>query len=138
MMNRGHLSGSRRPSFGIRRFSMTEVSQEFPKTNRILKRCLFRRVYEQGRKVQFKYFTAFILAKQDNGARIGITATRKIGNAVQRNRARRLVREAFRKNKWLAPDRVDIVINVKRPLVEAHYRELESEFITFLERVVEK
>jgi ribonuclease P protein component len=117
---------------------MGEVSQEFPKTDRILKRGLFRRVYEQGRKVQFRYFTAFILAKQDNGARIGITATRKIGNAVQRNRARRLVREAFRKNKWLAPNGVDIVINVKRPLVEAHYRELEVEFITFLQRAVEK
>ena len=117
---------------------MGEVSQEFPKTDRILKRDLFRRVYEQGRKVQFRYFTAFILAKQDNGARIGITATRKIGNAVQRNRARRLIREAFRKNKWLAPNGVDIVINVKRPLVEAHYRELEVEFITFLQRAVEK
>ena len=117
---------------------MGEVSQEFPKTDRILKRDLFRRVYEQGRKVQFRYFTAFILAKQDNGARIGITATRKIGNAVQRNRARRLVREAFRKNKWLAPNGVDIVINVKRPLVEARYCDLEVEFITFLQRAVEK
>ncbi len=117
---------------------MGEVSQEFPKTDRILKRGLFRRVYEQGRKVQFRYFTAFVLATQNNGARIGITATRKIGNSVQRNRARRLVREAFRKNKWLAPNGVDIVINVKRPLVEAHYRDLEGEFITFLQRAVEK
>ena len=117
---------------------MSEVHQEFPKTDRILKRDLFRRVYEQGRKLQFRYFTAFILAKQDNGPRIGVTATRKIGNAVQRNRARRLVREAFRKNKWLAPDGVDIVINVKRPLVEAHYRDFESEFVAFLERAVEK
>lgn len=117
---------------------MVDVSQEFPKTDRILKRGLFRRVYEQGRKIQFKYFTAFILARQEEGARIGITATRKIGNSVQRNRSRRLVREAFRKNKWLAPGGVDIVINVKRPLVEAHYRDLETEFIAFLKRAVEK
>jgi ribonuclease P protein component len=131
------VSGIHRFSFSIHRFSMSEVSQEFPKTDRILKRALFRRVYEQGRKIQFRYFTAFILAKQDNGARIGVTTTRKIGNAVQRNRARRLVREAFRKNKWLAPHGVDIVINVKRPLVDAHYRDLECEFITFLERAAE-
>jgi ribonuclease P protein component len=119
-------------------FAMAEVRAKFPKTDRILKRELFRRVYEQGRKVQFKYFTAFVLAKQDDGARIGVTTTRKIGNAVERNRARRLVREAFRKNKWLAPNGVDIVINVKRPLVEAHYRDLEGEFITFLQRAVDK
>ena len=138
MLNRGRASGIHRSSFSIYRFSMSEVHQEFPKTDRILQRDLFRRVYEQGRKLQFRYFTAFILAKQANGPRIGVTATRKIGNAVQRNRARRLVREAFRKNKWLAPGGVDIVINVKRPLVEAHYRDLESEFIAFLKRAVEK
>ena len=117
---------------------MAEVSETLPKTDRILKRDLFRRVYEQGRKVQFKYFTAFVLAKESDGTRIGVTTTRKIGNAVQRNRARRLVREAFRKNKWLAPNGVDIVINVKRPLVEAHYRDLEGEFITFLQRAADK
>jgi ribonuclease P protein component len=117
---------------------MAEVSQAFLKTDRILKRNLFRRVYEQGRKIQFRYFTAFVLTKPDDGARIGITATRKIGNSVERNRARRLVREAFRKNKSLVPKGVDIVINVKRLLVEAHYRDLEPEFITFLQRTVEK
>lgn len=117
---------------------MAEASGKFPKTDRILKRDLFRRVYEQGRKIQFRHFTAFVLTKEDNGPRIGITATRKIGNSVERNRARRLVREAFRKNKWLVPTGVDIVINVKRPLVEAHYRDIEGEFITFLQRAVEK
>jgi ribonuclease P protein component len=115
-----------------------EVSEKFPKTDRILKRDVFRRVYEQGRKMQFRYFTAFVLEKQTHPARIGITATRKFGNSVERNRARRLVREAFRKNKWLVPDRVDIVINVKRSLVAAGYRELEGEFITFLQRAGQK
>jgi ribonuclease P protein component len=115
-----------------------EVSEKFPKTDRILKRDVFRRVYEQGRKMQFRYFTAFVLEKQAAPARIGITATRKFGNSVERNRARRLVREAFRKNKWLVPNRVDIVINVKRSLMGAAYRELESEFIRFLQRAGEK
>jgi RNase P protein component len=48
------------------------------------------------------------------------------------------VREAFRKNKWLLPNGVDIVINVKRSLVEASYRDLENEFITFLKGAGEK
>ena len=115
-----------------------EASEKFPKTDRILKRDVFRRVYEEGRKIQSRYFTAFVLTKQTPRARIGITATRKMGNSVQRNRARRLVREAFRKNKWLVPHGVDIVINVKRDLVEAAYRDFEGEFITFLQRAGEK
>ena len=113
---------------------MSEVSEKFPKADRILKRDVFRRVYEQGRKTQFRYFTAFVLVNLTEGTRIGITTTRKMGNSVERNRARRLVREAFRRNKWLVPQGVDIVINVKRSLVEAAYRDFEGEFVSFLQR----
>lgn len=114
------------------------MPEQFPKTNRLLKRDLFRRVYEQGRKFQAKYFTAFVLAGSGDRPRIGITVTRKIGNSVERNRARRLVREVFRKNKWLVPPGVDIVINVKRPLVETGYRDLEGDFVTFLKKAGDK
>jgi len=117
---------------------MSEVSEKFPKTNRILKRGLYRRVYDEGRKFQARYFTAFVLPNSGPQPRIGITVTRKIGNSVQRNRARRLVREVFRKNKWLVPQGVDIVINVKNLLVEVGYREIEGDFLNFLERLDKK
>jgi ribonuclease P protein component len=113
---------------------MSEAPQKFPKTDRILKRDIFRRVYEEGRKIQAMHFTAFVLQNTGGRSRIGITATRKMGNSVERNRARRLVRAVFRKNKWLVPQGVDIVINVKRSLAEVSYRDLEGDFITFLER----
>jgi len=114
---------------------MGEVSEQFLKTDRILKRDSFRRVYEKGRKIQARYFTAFVLSGSGGHPRLGITATRKTGNSVERNRARRLLREAFRRNKWLVPPGVDIVINVKRPLVEAVYHDVEGDFIAFLERM---
>jgi len=117
---------------------MGEISERFPKTDRILKRGLFKRVYDEGRKFQARYFTAFVLPNSGPQSRIGITVTRKIGNSVERNRARRLVREAFRKNKWLVPQGVDIVINVKKPLVEAGYSDLEGDFRNFLERAGKK
>jgi ribonuclease P protein component len=117
---------------------MIGVSEKFRKSDRILKRDVFRQVYEEGRKIQFRYFTAFVLPKETDGSRIGITTTRKMGNSVERNRARRLIREAFRRNKWLVPQGVDIVINAKRALVEAVYRDFESEFVSFLERAGQK
>jgi len=113
---------------------MGGASEQFPKTDRILKRDVFRSVYEKGRKFQARHFTAFVLPVSGEQPRLGITATRKIGNSVERNRARRLLREAFRRNKWLVPRGVDIVINVKRPLVGAAYRDLEADFITFLQK----
>jgi ribonuclease P protein component len=112
-----------------------ERSEKFSKSDRILKRDRFREVYDAGRKIQATYFTAFVLLNKSEKPRIGITVTRKIGDSVERNRARRLVREAFRKNKWLVPNGVDIVINVKHRLVEASYQEIEGDFITFLKKV---
>lgn len=50
--------------------------------------------------------------------RLGITATRRIGGAVVRNRAKRLVREAFRRLQWNLPAGTDIVVIVRKPLEE--------------------
>ncbi len=46
----------------------------------------------------------------DEPARLGITVTRKFGNAVARNRAKRLFREAFRRSTGLFPEGIDVVI----------------------------
>ncbi|HLG14132.1 MAG TPA: ribonuclease P protein component [Blastocatellia bacterium] len=116
----------------------SEASEQFPKSDRILKRDAFVRTYAKGRKVQARYFTAFVLPNPGGKPRIGITTTRKIGNSVERNRARRLVREVFRKNKWLVPSGVDIVINVKKPLSKLVYPDLESDFLAFVEKVGKK
>lgn len=114
---------------------VSEASEKFPKSNRILKRDRFREVYDTGNKIQAMYFTAFVLPNQSERPRIGITATRKIGNSVERNRARRMVRDAFRKNKWLVPNGVDIVINVRRHLVRATYQQIEGDLVSFLKKV---
>jgi ribonuclease P protein component len=108
--------------------------ERFKKQDRILSRPLFRRVYDQGHKFRARYFTAFVLPNSEQRSRVGITATRRVGNSVKRNRSRRLLREVFRKNKWRVPAGVDIVINVKSGLAEAHYDQLEQDFIQFLER----
>src|SRR5262249_10520060 len=112
-----------------------EIPDEtFKKQDRILNRQIFRRVYEQGHKFRAEYFTAFVLPNSEKRSRVGITATRKSGNAVERNRSRRLVREVFRKNKWRVPSAVDIVINVKSSMAEARYDDIEKDFVRFLER----
>ena len=115
--------------------AMPEPSQRFARSDRILKRETFKRVYEQGRKFTAKYFTAFVLSNPATQTRIGITTTRKIGSAVERNRARRLVREAYRRNKVLVPSGLDIVVNPKRSLVEAVFGDFEVEFVSFLGRL---
>ena len=109
--------------------------QTLNKSDRILSRASFREVYEDGRKISSRYFVAFVNPNPGQSSRIGITATKRVGNSVQRNRTRRLLREVFRKNKWRVPPGVDIVINVKSGLVDAGYLELEDDFLAFLERI---
>ena len=58
--------------------------------------------------------------------RLGIAATRKLGGAVQRNRAKRLIREVFRRNK-IAPG-FDVVVVPKRELLDASLTALETEY----------
>jgi len=63
---------------------------------------------------------------------LGIAATRKLGGAVERNRAKRLIREVFRRNK-LAPG-FDLVVVPKRELLDATLNVLEADYRTLLER----
>ncbi len=61
--------------------------------------------------------------------RLGITVTRRIGNAVVRNRARRRIRELVRGNgAAMVGLEGDLVINARRGIVEAAWQELEEEF----------
>jgi ribonuclease P protein component len=115
---------------------MERADQSFPKSARILKRSEFRRVYDAGRKVHSRFFTAFVLDRDSGGLRIGLTVTRKVGASFERNRCRRLLREAFRRNRAVASGvGADIVLNAKSELIRAGYAEVEAEMVNLLTRV---
>ena len=62
-----------------------------------LRRADFLRATRQGRRFTTEYFLLYLFDRKDSGpARLGITVTRKVGNAVRRNRIKRLVREWYR------------------------------------------
>lgn len=74
----------------------------------------------------------FILPNAGGVGRLGIAATRKLGGAVQRNRAKRLIREVFRRNK--IAQGFDVVVIPKRDLLDASLSDLEADYRTLLER----
>lgn len=63
----------------------------------------------RGRSYTDPALVIYVVKNRAGLCRIGITASKKIGNAVQRNRARRVIREAFRMIKEPVSDRYDIV-----------------------------
>jgi ribonuclease P protein component len=99
---------------------------------RIRRRADYQRVYERGARFHSRYCTVFILPNQSRIGRLGIAATRKLGGAVQRNRAKRLIREVFRCNKIAAG--FDVVVIPKRTLLDASLITIEADYRALLER----
>ena len=82
------------------------------------KRAEFERIQRGGERVNTERFVLILAAGESASApaRLGITASRKIGGAVQRNRAKRLVRAAFRATPELFANGIDLVVIVRKPL----------------------
>lgn len=102
------------------------------KDQRLRKRADFLRVYENGKRFEGRFMTVFILPANSGVHRLGITATKKaIGNAVERNRAKRLLREAFRLSRAeldVVETKFDWVLNARRSLLHTKLEKPLAEF----------
>ena len=65
----------------------------------------------------------------ERDTRIGITVSKKVGKAHQRNRVKRLVREAFRLNRCRLPKGLDVVLVAKKGTSSACYTDVESQLM---------
>ncbi len=115
-----------------------EKQMGFPKALRLRKRREYRRVYDEGDRAYGRFFAVFFKESADpivvaaGRPRLGVTVTRKVGNACVRNRLRRLVREVFRRHRHPIPANRDIVVNPRPGAVgqttEVLQRDLEAVF----------
>ena len=84
------------------------------KRQRLLKRSEFLWLSKNGRKTQNRHFIAVYRRRDDGVSRIGITVSRRVGNAVTRNRIKRHCREAFRCHAIRSVPAMDIMVIAKR------------------------
>jgi ribonuclease P protein component len=108
----------------------------FRRHEHIRRREDYQRVYERGIKVHGRLAVMFVLETRLPVGRLGIAATRRFGGAVDRNRAKRLIREVFRRHK-ITPG-FDLVVIPKRELLDASLIALESEYRTNVERTLQR
>lgn len=93
---------------------------------RIRRRPEFLLAYETGTKQHGRFMTVFVRPSGLAVARVGVSATRKIGSAVVRNKAKRRARELFRRSKIDAG--LDLVIIPRREFAAAPFDRLEAEY----------
>jgi len=103
-------------------------SESFPKRVRVLRPADFRRIYAQGQRVSGPYFAAFCLGGADtSGPRIGFTTPRALGKSVVRNRIKRRIREAVRRQLCQLEPQWEIVINPRRAALKAPFADITRE-----------
>lgn len=90
--------------------------------------AVFSKLYKKGKKTAGTGISAFYLSNKRPFNRFGITAGKKVGGAVERNRAKRIIRAAYRKNELLLPLGYDIVFVARAEILEKKSTQLDGFF----------
>jgi ribonuclease P protein component len=104
-------------------------SHQFPKRERLQRPGQFRHVYDAGRRAQGKLVVLYTLTTPGEPSAVGVVTSRKIGNAVQRNRARRLLRESYRLNKNKLKRNLQIVMIARAAINGKSRQEVETSLL---------
>ena len=108
------------------------MTERLRPSDRIRRRPEFERTYEVGKRLQGRFMMLFVAPNGGTSPRLGVAATRKLGSAVERNRAKRLAREIFRRHKL--PVGLDVVIVPRREMLDAPFASLEADYLATLAR----
>jgi len=138
------------PNRGAEQPAAKAGAADFPRAARLLKHSDFERVYKQGRRHFSSHMTVFYLRQTEGAspkgaspaecARVGFTVGRVLGGAVERNRIKRRLREAVRRQRSLlqGAGAVDVVINPKKSVLTVDFLVVFEEVGRALDLIAKK
>ena len=124
------------PHAGKARATNGPPGNGFSREERVRRRADFVAIQSQpDGRVRSRSFVLLFATRGDELPRLGIVASKKVGNAVVRNRAKRVLREVFRLGKDAIPRGVDLVVIASQGLTALPKAELEREWRQAIEEV---
>jgi ribonuclease P protein component len=111
------------------------VDQGFPRRERLTAGADYRRVFRKGRRLDGALFTLIAAQNGRDHWRLGLAASRRLGDATRRNRAKRLLRESFRRCRPGGGACFDLVVIPKAEIVRRNQGEVEREYRERLQRL---
>jgi len=101
---------------------------------RIRKKKEFSTLYRTGSRYRGRYFHLVYRANSFEFPRLAVVVSKKVGNAVTRNKIKRRIRALFRRNKPRFKKPMDIVLIAKREILDLSASDLAVEYFSALER----
>ena len=101
----------------------------------------YQRVYREGKRQSVPLMAYFYAVREPGssstaeGPRVGLTAGKVLGNAVQRNRIKRRMREAVRRKQPYLTANVDVVLHPRKTVLEAEFSQIERDVAQVFRRV---
>lgn len=108
--------------------------------NNLAKNKEFSKVFNQGKSVADKLLVLYVVPNNKEITRFGYSVGKKVGNAVVRNRFKRILREVRRRNNSLIKEGFDCVVIARPRILGETYWEIEKSFkkLTEKSRIAQK
>lgn len=95
----------------------------------------FKRVYYRGKSVVRPYVVVYVLKNRRGENRLGLTCGKAVGNAVRRNRAKRLMRESFRLLEPCLREGFDFVLVARSRTAGGSFQQVDKDLRAAMERL---
>jgi ribonuclease P protein component len=133
--NRGRPESPQEPKGQGQEKIVRLMDERLTPQERIRKKKEFLTLYKTGRRYRGRYFHLVFGANDFEFSRLAVVVSKKIGNAVTRNKIKRRIRALFRRNKLRLKKPMDVILIAKREILDLSVSDLAAEFFSVLERI---